>query len=88
MKRREMTFLIVSVIMAAVFGGLLGDIISGFLPEGTAKLLFSKNIEIGFDATKVDFYALSFTVGLMFRVNFVSILFVVLVLIYFRWWYI
>jgi hypothetical protein len=82
------TFLVLSIILAAVFGGLLGDIISGFLPEGTAKLLFSKNNEIGFDATKVEFYALSFTVGLMFRVNFMSIMFVVLVLIYFRWWYI
>jgi len=88
LKRREVTFLVVSIVMAAVFGGLVGDIISGFLPEGTAKMLFAKNIEIGFDATKVDFYALSFTVGLLFRVNFMSILFVILILIYFRWWYI
>lgn len=88
MKRRELTFLIVSIVLAAVFGGLVGSIVSEFLPEGTAKMLFSRNVEIGFDATKVDFYALSFTVGLMVRINFMSILFVVLVLIYFRWWYI
>ncbi len=88
MKRRELTFLIVSIILASVFGGLTGDIISGFLPEGSAKELFGENIEIGFDATKVEFFALSFTAGLMLRVNFMSILFVLMVLIYFRWWYI
>ena len=87
MKKREITFLIVSIIIATVFGALMGDIISGFLPEGTAKMLFGKHIQIGFDATKVDFYALSFTVGIMFRINFMSILLVTVVLIYFRWWY-
>jgi hypothetical protein len=88
LKSREVAFLIVSIIMAAVFGGLIGDIVSEFLPEGTAKMLFAKETEIGFDATKIDVYALSFTVGIMFRVNLMSVLFVILVLIYFRWWYI
>lgn len=88
MKRREITFLIFSIVVAAIVGGLIGDIIGTFLPEGTAKLLFGKHIDVGFDATKVDIYALSFTIGLMLRVNFMSVLFIVLVLIYFRWWYI
>jgi hypothetical protein len=88
MKSREITFLIVSIVTAAVFGGLIGNVISGFLPEGSAKLIFGKTVEVGFDATKVDFFALSFTVGFMFRVNFMSVLFVIFVLIYFRWWYI
>ncbi len=88
MKNREVTFLIVSIVMAAVCGGLVGDMISGFLPEGTAKMLFAKDLPIGFDATKVDLYALSFTVGIMLKVNLMSILFVILILIYFRWWYI
>jgi len=87
-KKREITFLIVSITAAAIFGGLIGDIISGYLPDGTAKLLFGKRIEVGLDATKIDFFALSLTVGFMFRVNFMSILFVTFVLIYFRWWYI
>ena len=89
MKRREITFLIFSILTAAIFGGLIGDIVSGYLPDGsTAKLLFGKTVSVGFDATKVDVFALSFTVGFTFRVNFMSVLFVIFVLIYFRWWYI
>jgi hypothetical protein len=89
MKRREITFLIFSILVAAIFGGLIGDIVSGYLPDGsTAKLLFGTTKPVGFEATKFDVFALSFTVVFIFRVNFMSLLFVIFVLIYFRWWYI
>ncbi|UCD62582.1 MAG: DUF4321 domain-containing protein [Candidatus Zixiibacteriota bacterium] len=88
MKRRELTFIIVALILGAVIGGLIGDIIGTFLPAGAAKTVFTKSIVIGFDTVKVDFYALSFTFGLKLKINFVSMLVVLLVIIYFRWWYI
>ncbi len=87
MKRRELTFLITALILGAVLGGLVGDIIGGFLPPGAAKTVFTKSIQIGFSPTQIDFYAVSFTVGLKFRINFVSVLLVLLVIVYFRWWY-
>jgi hypothetical protein len=86
-KRRELTFLITTLILAAVLGGLVGDVIGTFLPPGAAKTVFTKSIEIGISPTHVDFYAISFTFGLTFKINFMSVLFVLLVIIYFRWWY-
>ncbi len=88
MKRRELTFIIVALVLGAVLGGLIGDIIGTFLPAGAAKTVFSKSIVIGFDTMKVDFYALSFTFGMKLKINFMSMLVVLLVIIYFRWWYI
>lgn len=87
MKKRELTFIITALILGAVIGGLIGDVVATFLPDGAAKTVFSKSIQIGFSPTKIDFFALSFTFGLMFRINFMSALFVLLVIIYFRWWY-
>jgi hypothetical protein len=87
-KKRELTFIIVALILGAVIGGLIGDIIGTFLPAGAAKTVFSKSIPIGFDTVKVDFYAISFTFGLKLKINFMSMLVVLLVIIYFRWWYI
>lgn len=88
MKSREVTFIIVSLILGAVLGGLVGDVIGHFLPDGGAKTLLSKAVVIGFDTVKVDFFAIAFTIGLTFKINFVSVLFVLLVILYFRYWYI
>ncbi len=87
MKRRELTFIITALILGAVIGGLVGDVVGTFLPPGAAKTVFTKSIEIGFGPTKVDFYAISLTFGLTFKINFMSVLFVLLVIVYFRWWY-
>jgi len=82
-----MTFIIIALVLGAVVGGLIGDIIGTFLPEGAAKTVFTKSIIIGFDAVQVDFYAIAFTVGLKLKINFMSMLMLLLVVIYFRWWY-
>lgn len=87
MKSREMTFIIIALVLGAVFGGLLGDIIGTYLPEGAARTLFTKSIEIGFNTMRLDLYAMSFTIGLMLKINFMSMLMVLLVIVYFRWWY-
>ena len=75
------------LILGAVIGGVVGDIIGTFLPPGAAKTLFSKSIQIGLDTTRFDLYAITFTFGLMVKINFLSVLTVILVIVYFRWWY-
>lgn len=96
MRGRELTFLVVGIVMAAVAGALVGDIVGSMLPDGTIKTLFEKNIEIGVgrrigmepvEPLAVNLYALTFVLGFTVRINFVSVLFVLLLLIYFRWWY-
>lgn len=88
MKGRELTFIIVALLLGAILGGFVGELIGSFLPEGAAKTLFTKSVSIGFETTRVQLYSLSFTLGLMFKINFMSVLVVLLVIIYFRWWYI
>jgi hypothetical protein len=86
-KKQELSFIIIALLLGAVIGGLIGDIVGTYLPDGAAKTLFSKSIEIGFRSFDVDFYSIAFSFGLMIKINFMSILFVSLVIIYFRWWY-
>jgi hypothetical protein len=88
LKKRELTFLIISLLLGAILGGFIGDLIGSFLPPGAAKVLFTKSLNIGFETTRVEFYSISFTIGLMFKINFMSVLGVLLVIMYFRWWYI
>jgi hypothetical protein len=88
LKKSEITFLIVALILAAAVGGLIGDIIGGVAPQGSkVKELLEKEIPIGFQTVSFDWFALSFTIGFLIRLNFFSILGMILVIIYFRWWY-
>ncbi len=68
-------------------GGLVGDIIGTYLPPGAAKTMFTKSVQIGINTTQIDLFAVSLTFGLMFKINFMSVLVVLLVIVYFRWWY-
>ncbi len=88
MKKRELTFIIIGLLLGAILGGFIGELVGSFLPPGAAKTLFTKSVKIGFETTRVELYSLSFTVGLMFKINFMSVLGVLLVIMYFRWWYI
>lgn len=104
MNRREVTFLLVAVTLAAVFGGVVGDVVGSFLPEGTIKTLFVKHLQIGvgsnpyvavqnnsdplrYSPLTINLFAITLTFGLLIKINFVSVLFVLLVFVYFRWWF-
>jgi hypothetical protein len=79
--------MLIALILAAVVGGLIGDIIGSFMPEGAVKTLFQKCVNVGFSPFTLDLFAVNFTLGLMVKINFVSILFIILVVLYFRWWF-
>ena len=96
MKRQELTFLVVGMLLAAVAGGLIGDLVGSFLPEGTIRTLFKTNIQVGIgsgvdlqpvEPLVLNLYAITLVLGLTLKINFVSVLFVFLVFVYFQWWY-
>ncbi len=88
MKKRELTSIIIGLLLGAILGGFIGEVVGSFLPPGAAKTLFTKSVKVGFETTRVELYSISFTVGMMFKINFMSVLGVLLVIMYFRWWYI
>jgi urea transporter len=88
LKKTEIAFAAVVLVLAAVVGGLIGDIVGSFLPEKAAvKTLFEKSIDIGLKSFNWELYTISFTFGLMVKINFVSILMIILVIAYFKWWH-
>ncbi|MEE9554094.1 MAG: DUF4321 domain-containing protein [candidate division Zixibacteria bacterium] len=99
MNSRELTFIIVALLLATVFGGFLGQLIGEYLPDGAVKTLFQQNLEIGIgkrgisvneiqEPININLYSISLAFGLLIKINFVSVLMVILVIIYFKWWYI
>ena len=88
MKRSELIYVIIGLLLAGIVGGLVGDIIGSFLPDGTTmQTLFTKSKNVGFEQVNIEFYSISLKFGLVFQFNFVSVLMMLFVLAYFRWWY-
>jgi hypothetical protein len=87
LKRSEAIFLTTALILAAVLGGLIGEVVGSFLPDGAVKTLFVQSVRIGFDTIHANLYTVDFSFGMYLKLNFVSVLCVILVLIYYRWWY-
>ncbi|MEW5993274.1 MAG: DUF4321 domain-containing protein [Candidatus Zixiibacteriota bacterium] len=88
MKQREVTFLIIALLLAVALGAVVGDILASLLPaDNTVGKVLQKTVAFGVPTVEVDFFAISVTLGLTLRINFMSVLFVLLVIVYFRWWY-
>ncbi len=87
LKTRDRTFIIFSLILAAIVGGLVGDIIGQFLPDGPAKILFSRAYVIGWDTTTIDLWVITLSIGAQLKINLISVLTMLLVIVYFKWWY-
>lgn len=98
MRDKEIRFVIFSLVLAAILGGFLGQLIGEYLPEGAVKTLFVKSLDIGIgqrgvtvnelqEPIYINLYSISLAFGLLIKINFVSILMIILVIIYFKWWY-
>jgi hypothetical protein len=98
LRDKEIKFIIISLIMAAIIGGFMGQLIGEYLPEGAVKTLFVKSMDIGIgqrgisvnevqEPIYIDLYSISLAFGLIVKINFVSLLMIILVIIYFKWWY-
>lgn len=98
MRDKEIRFVIFSLLMAAIIGGFVGEFIGSYLPEGAVKTLFIRSLDIGIgqrglavndiqEPIYINLYSISLAFGLLIKINFVSLLLIILVIIYFKWWY-
>ena len=98
MRDKEIKFIIFALVLAAIVGGFLGQLIGEYLPDGAVKTLFVKSLDIGIgqrgvtvndlqQPLNINLYSISLAFGLLIKINFVSILMIILVIIYFKWWY-
>jgi len=76
----------------------VGELIGSYLPDGAVKTLFLKSLDIGLgqrgvtvndiqEPIYINLYSVSLAFGFLIKINFVSLLMIILVIIYFKWWY-
>lgn len=98
MRDREIKFIVFSLLFAAIMGGFIGQLIGEYLPDGAVKTLFVNSLDIGIgqrgltvnevqEPIYINLFSISLAFGLLIKINFVSLLLIILVIIYFKWWY-
>ena len=85
--RRRAGRLLVVVLVGLVLGALLSELAVRFLPESAARTFFTTSVSAAFGPLVVDLVAVGFTLGpLVFRLDFLSVLGVLVVALAARTW--
>jgi hypothetical protein len=85
--RRRAGRLLLVVLVGLVLGALLSELAVRFMPESTARTFFTTSVSAAFGPLVVDLVAVGFTLGpLVFRLDFLSVLGVLVVALAARTW--
>lgn len=85
--RRPLGLVAIVLLLGAVTGTLLGDLIGIVLPDGSVvKEFFLRTGELGFSPTTLEAGLFSFTIGFTLRINVIGIIGVVIAVYLLRWY--
>jgi hypothetical protein len=85
--RRRMGRLLIVLPMGLLLGALLSELVVRFTPDSTARTLFTTSVHASFGPLTVDLVAVGLTLGpLVFRLDFMSLIGVIVVLLFMRAW--
>ena len=86
MKNRSLSFIILILILGAVIGTTLGELIGFILPEGVVEQFFLRSALVGFEPFTANLGIFTFTFGLTFKLNIVGIIGIAFSAYILRWY--
>ena len=87
MKRRlSIGWVIFAVVLGALMGSALGEVIGLILPDGVVREFFLRSVSFGINPTLVNLVVVNFTIGFTFNLNIIGIIGIILAAYIFRWY--
>ncbi len=87
MKRRlSMAWILLAIVLGAIMGSALGEVIGLAMPEGVVKQFFVNTANIGFDPVRLNLGLIDFTFGFYFRLNVIGVIGILAAAYIFRWY--
>ncbi len=85
MRKRNVGFIIFIIIIGALIGSALGEIIAFVIPAGVVKDFFLKAITASIGPGTIDLILLKFTLGFAIKLNIAGVLGVFVAAYILRW---
>jgi len=87
MKRRfSLGWGLAAVILGALMGSAMGQIVGLLFPDGVVKDFFLRAASIGFSPTEINLVIISFTLGFTFNLNIIGLIGIIIAAYIFRWY--
>lgn len=86
MKRRlSMAWVLVAIVLGAIIGSALGEVIGLAIPDGVVKQFFISSTPIGFNPVRINLGIIDFTIGFFFHLNVIGVIGIFSSAYIFRW---
>ena len=85
MRKRNIGFIIFIIIIGALVGSALGEIIAFIIPSGVVKEFFLKSVTASVGPGTLDLILLKFTLGFAIKLNIAGVLGVFIAAYILRW---
>lgn len=86
MAKKSIGYILLVIVLGAMIGTLLGELISLLLPAGVVKEFFLRSASFAVEPTTLDVKLFSITLGFTFKLNIIG-LFGIGIAIYLLRWY-
>ena len=85
MRKKNIGIIILIIILGAVIGSTLGEIIALILPEGVVKEVFLKSASVSIEPRTLNLIIFTLTLGFSFKINGIGVLGIVIAAYILRW---
>ena len=85
MKRKSLGFILIVLVLGALIGSALGEVLAYIIPNGVVKQFFLKSASASIGPGTFNIIILSITLGLSIKVNIVGIIGILIAAYALRW---
>lgn len=85
-QRLSIGWVILAIIIGALMGSAIGEVIGLILPDGVVKDFFLRSISFGFGPANINLVIVSFTIGFNFSLNVIGVIGIIIAAYIFRWY--
>ncbi len=74
MRKHKLIWFLAIIILGALIGSALGEVLGLILPHGVVREFFLRAASFGFGPANINLIIISFTIGLKLKINIIGVL--------------